>query len=437
MQEVKQMDKKKFGLGSIILLGMNSIIGTGIFLLPGKAYALVGTSSLFVYIFITLLAGSMALCFAEVAGLYKSNGGAYIYVKEAFGNFAGFEVGVMKYVVQIIAWATMAVGFVTALSAIVPAAAAGPLRTGLILLILIGLSLVNYFGINLVKYVNNIATIGKLAPLVIFIALGIFAIKGSNFRPVVPAGMSADSFTNAAILIFYAFTGFESIATAAEDMENPKKNLPVAIASAMVLVSLIYFMIQFVSIGTLGTGLSTTEVPVVDAMKTFLGDAGGMLVTAGTLVSIGGINVAASFLSPRGCLALSERGMLPPFIMKQSRYGTPYVAILLTGALAVPVALSGSFTQLAAISVISRFTQYIPTCLSVIAFRKRGMKSTFRVPFGYTIPLVSTLVSIWLLTHANVQKLVIGLGAMVIIVPLYFVMKAYNKKHGYTFRDAD
>ena len=79
--------KKKFGLFSIILLGMNAIIGSGIFLLPGQAFDILGTSSLFVYLFITLLAGSMALCFAEVAGLFKSNGGAYIYAKEAFGNF--------------------------------------------------------------------------------------------------------------------------------------------------------------------------------------------------------------------------------------------------------------------------------------------------------------------------------------------------------------
>ena len=85
--------QKEFGLISIILLGMNAIIGSGIFLLPGQAYDLVGTSSLFVFLFITLLAGSLALCFAEAAGLFKSNGAAYIYAKEAFGNFAGFEVG--------------------------------------------------------------------------------------------------------------------------------------------------------------------------------------------------------------------------------------------------------------------------------------------------------------------------------------------------------
>lgn len=428
---------KKFGLFSIILLGMNSIIGSGIFLLPGKAYNIMGTSSLFVYLFISLLAASMALCFAEAAGLFKSNGGAYIYAKEAFGNFVGFEVGFMKYIVQIIAWATMSVGFVTALSAFYPAAAQGTTKTILVVAILGGLSIINLIGVNLAKYVNNIATVGKLVPLVMFIAVGIFFVKGENFQPVVPEGVGVSSFSEAAILIFYAFTGFEAIPTAAEDMENSKKNLPIAIAIAVSCVSVIYLLIQFVSIGTLGGALANTETPVVDAMSSFMGSAGGILVTAGTLISIGGINAASSFLTPRGCLALAEQGMLPPVFAKKTPWGTPVVAIVLTAALAIPIAISGSFTQLAAISVISRFTQYIPTCLSVIAFRKKGMQSTFRIPFGPVIPLVATAVSVWLLFNADTYKLMIGLGAMVVIVPVYFIMKRYNAKHGYSFKDAE
>lgn len=435
---MKKSKKSKFGLGSIVLLGINAIIGSGIFLMPGNAYKLMGTSSLFVYLFITVLAGSMALCFAEAAGYFKSNGGAYIYVKEAFGNAAGFEVGLMKYIVQIIAWATMAAGFATALSAIWPAAAAGATKAIVISILIIGLGLINFFGVNLTKYVNNIATIGKLIPLILFIIIGIFFIQGGNFTPIVPEELSTKSFSDAAILIFYAFTGFESISTAAEDMENPKKNLPRAIIIAITIVSIFYFMIQFVSIGILGSDLSSTDVPVVDAMaKTILGSAGGMIVTAGTLISIGGINAAASFLTPRGCLALAENAMLPKFVAKKTRWGTPGVAIALSVVLALPIALSGSFTTLAAISVISRFSQYIPTCLAILVFRKRGMEGTFKVPFGALVPVLATAVSIWLLFHADPKSLVIGLGALLLGIPLYFIMKKYNQKHGYSFKQSE
>lgn len=432
------MSKKKFGFFSIILLAMNSIIGSGIFLLPGQAYAIVGTSSLFVYLFVTVLVGSIALCFAEAAGLFRSNGGAYIYAKEAFGNMAGFEVGFMKYVVQIIAWATMAVGFVTALSAVWPAAASGVTKTVLIVVIVGGLSVINIIGVDVTKYVNNIATVGKLLPMIIFIAIGIFFVKGGNFSPVVPdTGITAGKFSEAAILVFYAFTGFEAVATAAEDMENPKKNLPKAIAVVIGCVAVIYFLIQFVSIGILGSDLALTDTPVVDAMSRFMGSAGGILVTAGTLVSIGGINIASSFHTPRGCLALAERNMLPEAVLKKSERDTPVMAIIITAVLVIPLALSGSFTQLAIISTISRFAQYIPTCLAIIVFRRKGMESTFRIPFGYVLPILAVVVSIWLLANTEITKILIGLGAMVVIVPVYFVMKAYNKKHGREFKDAD
>lgn len=430
-------NKKKFGLFSIILLGMNAIIGSGIFLLPGQAYAIAGTSSLFVYLFITFLAGSLALCFAEAAGLFRSNGGAYIYAKEAFGNFVGFEVGFMKYIVQVVAWATMAVGFVTALSAVFPEISEGPIRALLIVGLIVVLSVINIIGIDVAKYVNNVATVGKLVPIIVFIAAGIFFIKGANFQPIIPKDMTTVKFSEAAILIFYAFTGFEAIATASEEMDNPKKNLPIAIAVAIGCVSVIYFLIQFVSIGILGASLEGTTTPVVDAMSKFTGSAGGILVTAGTLVSIGGINVANSIFVPRGCLALGERGMLPPAVKKMSSRGTPVTAIIISAVLVIPLALSGTFTQLATISVISRFTQYIPTCLSIIVFRRRGMESTFKVPFGYTIPIVASLVSLWLLFNADRFKLVVGLGAMVVIVPIYFIVKKYNEKHGYEFTDAE
>lgn len=423
------MKKQKFGIASIVLLGINAIIGSGIFLLPGKAYASVGTSSLLVYLFITALALSMALCFAEVGGMFQRNGGAYVYVREAFGEFAGFEVGLMKWIVQIIAWATMAVGFTTALSSVMPSAASGLGKGVIVTVILVGLGIINIIGVNLTKYVNNIASIGKILPLVLFILVGMFFIHPGNFHPVVPAGLSSVTFSGAAILIFYAFTGFESIATAAEDMDNPKKSLPIAIISAMVVVSIIYFLIQTVSIGALGTELAQSANPVADAMSTFLGPVGKTIVILGSLISIGGINVAASFLTPRGAVALAEDHILPNVVTRKTPWGTPYIAIILSVVVALPVALSGSFTQLAAISVISRFTQYIPTCLAVIVFRRKrpDLKTTFRVPFGYAIPILATVVSVWLLFNADVVKLLIGLGALLVGVPLYFINKRYKK----------
>ena len=242
------MVREKFGFWSIVLLGINAIIGSGIFLLPNKAYALSGSYSLLVILFDAFLAISLALCFAELSGLFTRNGGPYIYAKAAFGNFIGFEVGFMKAAISIIAWAAMSNGFATALAAIYPEAGIPLVKNFIIVLLMGSLGLMNIFGVKLSKAVNNLVTVGKLLPLVLFIAAGLFCLQGNNLEFGTAAAAAEEfSFGAAALLIFYAFTGFEAIAEAAEDMENPKKNLPRAIVMVMLVVSVFYFLIQTVS----------------------------------------------------------------------------------------------------------------------------------------------------------------------------------------------
>lgn len=426
-KEREFMQKNKFGFWSIVLLGINAIIGSGIFLLPNKAYALAGSFSLVVILFDALLAMSLALCFAEASGRFQRNGGPYIYARAAFGNFVGFEVGFMKAAISIIAWAAMANGFATALTAVVPAMK-DPFYKDLVIIVLMdSLGLINILGVQLSKVINNIVTVGKLLPLVLFIAIGIFYMNGANFTPLLPSGETAAdfSFGAAALLIFYAFTGFEAIAEAAEDMDDPKRNIPRAVVVVMLLVSAFYFLIMTVSIGVLGLDLAETKTPIATAAAVFLGTSGGLLVTAGTLVSIGGINLASSFLTPRVIVAIADDHMLPPVFSRYNRFHTPYVAILFATIVGILIALSGSFTTLAAISVVSRFAQYVPTCLAILVLRRRDPEhpSTLPVPFGPVIPVIAVLVSLWLLVQADLHKILFGLGGLLIAVPFYFLMR--------------
>ncbi|MDE8258158.1 APC family permease [Erysipelothrix rhusiopathiae] len=415
--------KKKLGLFSIVLLGINAIIGSGIFLLPNKAMALMGTASLAVFIFNMFVVMSIGLCFAEAATYFNKNGGPYVYAKEAFGDFIGFEVGFIKWAICIIAWATMAVAFATALGQIVPAAQDPMIQNIVVVCILVGLGIVNIIGVNVSKILNNVVTVSKLVPMIIFIALGIFYIKPSNYSPVFIE--TTGNFGKTALLLFYAFTGFENISVAAEDMENPQKDLPKATVIVMIIVSLFYFFIQFVSIGILGLELAHIPAPIQTAMGMILGPFGSSLVAAGTLVSIGGINIANSFVTPRCGVALADDGLLPSFIGKRSKRDTPTYAILISVGIAIPVALSGSFATLAAISVVSRFAQYIPTCLSVLVFRKRNQPTEFdfKIPFGPVIPIFAITVSFWMLSQATLEQLLWGLAGLLIAVPFYFIMK--------------
>ena len=425
------MSTNKLGLLSIILLGVNAIIGTGIFLLPGKAAALVGVNSLWVIVFDALLVMSIALCFAEMGGMFNKNGGPYVYAKEAFGNFVGFEVGFMKWAIATIAWSAMAVGFATALGAVWEPASTEMGKNIIATLIIVVLGIMNIMGVKISKIINNIVTIGKLLPLIFFILVGIFYVKGVNFAPMesVP-DMTQASFGAAALIIFYAFTGFESIAVAAEDMEKPERNVPKAIILVLTLVSIVYILIQAICIGIMGDALVTSKTPVADVAFVFMGPLAKAIVTAGTLISIGGINVASSFLAPRSGVAMADDGLIPKVVSKRNKKDAPYVAIIVTVVFAVVLSWTGSFEKLAAISVVSRFAQYLPTCLAVLVFRSKrpDMARTFRVPLGPVIPVLAVVVSIWLITQSSLEKVFWGLGGLVVGAVLYYIMNRNGKQ---------
>lgn len=419
-------DKKdKFGLWSIVLLGINGIIGTGIFLLPNRAYALMGPSSLLILLFDAFLAGCLALCFAEVAGFFSRNGGPYLYAKAAFGDFVGYEVGVLKLVVTIIAWAAMAVGFATALGAAFPFFAGDTMKNLIAAVLIGGLTIMNIAGVKISKILNNIMTISKLVPLCVFIAVGLFFVNGSNYTPFVPTHMADGAFANAAITMFFAYTGFEAIAVAAEDFKDPKKDLPRGIILTMIIVTIIYMLVVGISIGILGPDLAVDKAPIQTAFGRAVGPVGAYFILIGTLFSMGGINLAESFIAPRACTSLAEDGMLPAFLNRRTSWGTPWASSVVVAILSILLAWSGSFTTLAAISAVSRFTQYLPTVLSVIVFRRKwkDRERTYKIPGGIFVPVVAFLTSLWMLSNAKPMQLVWGLGGILVIAPYYLVYK--------------
>ena len=423
--------RSRIGFWSIVLLGVNGIIGSGIFLLPGKAMALMGPGSIFVYVFMAFLVMAMTLCFAECAGRFTRDGAAYVYAREAFGKFVGFEVGIMSWAIRIIAWSAMPVGFVTALSAVWPPALHEPFRTLIILAIFLGLTTLNLLGVKPVNVLNVLVTFGKVLPILLFIGVGVWFISGAKFHPMFLPGVNGDTFVTAALVIFYAYTGFEALAVAAEDMGDPRRTLPLALVVSMLFCAAIYFMVQAIAVGTLGPALAKSVAPVADSASVFMGSGGKWLVTLGALVSIFGVNVVSSFVAPRAGVALAEDRIVPRKLAELNRFGAPWASCLVVVVVAIPLSLTGSFVQLAAISVVSRFAQYLPTCLAVPVLRHRrpDLPMGFKVPFGPVIPVVAALVSVWLLTKATQVQLFWGLGALVVGVPLFFLMLHLNRRH--------
>lgn len=422
----KTATKNKMGFWTILLFGINGIIGSGIFLLPNQGMKLFGPASLIVLVFDALLILTIGLCLAEDASLFEETGGPYVYAKEAFGDFVGYEVGFITWAIRIIAEGTMYVGFATALAGIFPSLASTVAKDIIVTIIALVLMIMNISGLKITSIVNNTITISKLVPLVIFIAVGIWFIKGGNFTPFLPSKVAnTGSFALAAMTMFYAFTGVEGAVVAAGEMKNPEKNLPRALIVILLVVAAFYLLIQAVCIGILGSSLANSLTPVQDAFGKILGGFGKYLIAAGTLLSIGGICVSSSFITPRSGVAMANHGMMPKVLKRKNKVGAPYVAIIVSAVLGWAIALSGTFATLAQISAVSRFAQYIPACIAVMVFRKtkKDRPTGFKIPFGWFIPIVAVIVSLWLLFNTEATNLIWGLGALIIAVPFYFITR--------------
>ncbi|MDV7720211.1 amino acid permease [Pediococcus ethanolidurans] len=427
MHHVQTIKKShKMGFWTILLFGINGIIGSGIFLLPNEGMKLFGPASLLVLGFDALLILTIGLCFAEDASLFKETGGPYVYAKAAFGNFVGYEVGFVTWAIRIIAEGTLYVGFATALAGVFPQLNNIMAKDIIVTILALSLMSMNLIGVQVASIVNNVITVSKLVPLIIFIAVGIWFIKGPNFTPFVPAAVAnTSSFSLAAITMFYVFTGVEGAVVAAGEMKNPQKDLPHVLIIIILAVATFYILIQAVCIGVLGSSLANSVTPVQDAFAKIAGGFGKYLIAAGTLLSIGGICVSSSFITPRSGVAMANHGMMPKMLAEKNRFGVPYHAIIISALLGLAIALSGTFNTLAQISAVSRFAQYIPSCIAVLVFRKtmKNRKSDFKIPFGWLIPVVAVTVSVLLLSQTNLVNLAWGFGALLVAVPFYFLSR--------------
>ena len=394
------------GLGrwDLIALVINAIIGAGIFGLPSKVQALIGSYSLVAFVACAVIIAFIVLCHAEVASRFRSTGGAYHYANTAFGPVVAFEVGWLYWIVRMTSFAANSNLFVIYLGYFVPSASEPLVRSGLMTAIVIVLGGVNVIGVRQSAVLTNIFTIGKLAPLFLFIVVGLFFIRPENFAfDAVPAYAS---FSTALLLLIYAFAGFEVAVIPAGEVEDPQKDYPFALLTALAVVAIFYILVQTVSIGTL-PGLATSERPLADAASIFMGPIGAAIIVAGALVSIlGNLNVGV-LGSSRILYALAEEKQLPnPLAAIHPSFRTPYVAIILNAVIILFLAVQASFLTAVAIATITRLLVYATTCLSLIVFRRRSdmPPAPFLAPFGVIAAVLSIALIVWLLTNVDFAK---------------------------------
>ena len=416
--------KRSLSLLDVVALGVNGVIGQGIFLLPGLAAERLGPASLVAILIAGVLSFLIALCFAEVGSRFSGTGGAYLYAKAAFGNFVGFEVGWITCCVAIISWAALANGFTLVLAHFIPAVGEGWLQPATAVGTMTALVLVNLAGAKSGALVSTVFSVAKLLPMLLFVSVGMFALDGARFEPFAPEGYGPLAETT--LLLLYAYVGFEVLVVPAGEMRNPQRNVPIALLSVLAIVSVVYGAVLAVSIGVFD-GIAGHKNPVAAASGVLLGPVGGTIVAAGIVISVFGTNAGAALVSPRRIYAMAERGDLPrQLAWVHPKSGSPIPAIVVMYLLAAVLTLSGTFKELAVLGVIARFLQYIPTCLAVIVLRRKdasGASPGFRLPGGGAIPFVAVALCCWLMANSHPRQLWMGAAALAMGTPLYFLSR--------------
>ena len=414
-------NNEKMKFWSIVLLTINGIIGTGIFLSPGAVAKLVGSKAAMIYLAAAAFAAVLAVTFAAASKYVVKSGAAYAYSKAAFGDEVSSYVGITRVVSASIAWGVMATGVVkTTLS--IFGKDSSDMKTvtiGFITLMLI-LLIINLIGTKLLTLISNVSTIGKVGALTITIIAGICILifsggshieemnllkdaEGNNLIPT----FTTSVFVTALIGAFYAFTGFESVASGSADMEEPEKNLPRAIPLAIVIIACIYFGIVFVSMYIDPVAMVTSKEPVVLA-SIFKNQLLQKIIIIGALMSMFGINVAASFHTPRVFEAMANEKQIPEFFAKRTKGGLPLTSFLLTAIIAVviPLAFNYNMSGIIIISSISRFVQFIIVPLAVISFfygknKEEVLQANKSFVMDVIIPIIALLLTVLLLVKFN------------------------------------
>jgi amino acid transporter len=404
----------------LIAVAINAIIGAGIFGLPSRVYALIGTYSLIAFVVCAIVVALIILCFAEVGSRFGETGGPYLYAREAFGSTVGFEVGWLMWLARLTAFAANCNLLVDYLGFFWAQATTHYWREAIIVVVVSAIAAVNVIGVRDAARVTNIFTVGKLIPIILFIAVGLFFINSGNYS--FGARPAYGAFSSSVLILIYAFSGFEMAAIPAGEIRDPQRNLPIALLTAIGVVAVIYISIQVICIGTL-PGLATSARPLADASGVFLGRAGGAIISAGVVVSIVG-NLNVIILSgSRLPFAMGERGELPKFIAAtHRRFRTPHAAILITSAVVLSLTLWSTFARQVNLSVIARLLSYSVTCAALLVFRwkKGAAPAMFKAPAGIAVAVAALLLAAWLLSNvswldARDSAIAAGLGLLIYV----------------------
>ena len=434
---------KTMNARDLMAIGIGTVIGTGIFILPGTIAAKqAGPGVSLSFLLSAIVCAFAAMCYAEFASALPVAGSAYSYGNVVFGEFFGWLLGwalILEYMLAVASvstgWAAYFNSFIESFGLKIPHALSGPFDpahgtyiniVAVIIVLLITIMLAH--GMQSSVRVNNIAVVIKVAIIIIFIVAGLFFIKPKNYHPFLPYHMSG--VIHGATTGFFAYLGFDCVSSSAAEVKNPKKNMPLGIIGTLGIVAVLYMGVAIVLTGMVKYTKLDVANPVSYALQLVHQNWLAELLSIGALVGMFTMMVAMIYSSSRLIYAIGRDGLLPAFLGKLDKKShSPQVALWVVAVIIAAMGGLVSLDQLTSLVNIGTLFAFTLVSFGIIPLRRRkdiGNRGGFKVPLYPYIPILSGLLCLAMMTQLKLETYV-GAGIWFLIgLIIYFT---YGYRH--------
>ncbi|MEV5552550.1 amino acid permease [Nonomuraea wenchangensis] len=455
--------RKRLTALDLTVFGIGVIIGTGIFVLTGQvAKDTAGPAVALSFVVAGVVCGLAALCYAEFASTIPVAGSAYTFAFATLGEFPAWVIGWDLLLELALAAAVVAVGwsgyFASMLESIglpLPAAVAGDnavINLPAVIVVAI-LTAVLVAGIKLSSRVNLILVITKVAVVLVVIVAGLFFVKAANYTPFIPEavstarveGVKAPLFQvlfgitpvafgvlgiiSAAAIVFFAFIGFDVVATAAEETITPQRDVPRGIFGSLAICTVLYVAVSLVVVGMQNYTQLSTAAPLSDAFIAVGQDWLATIISLGALAGLTTVVLVLLLGQTRVLFAMSRDGLVPRGLARvHPRFGTPARLTLVIGVVTMALAGFVSFGELAELVNIGTLFAFVVVSIGVWVLRRTrpDLPRAFRVPLVPALPILSVLACLYLMLNLPVETWLRFVVWMVLGVLVYF---GYSYRH--------
>ncbi|MGZ7209910.1 MAG: APC family permease [Methanobacterium sp.] len=419
--------KRNLGVWGAASIGIGAIIGTGIFVLLGVAAGLAGPSVIFSFIVAGLTALLTGLSSAELSSFITEEGGSYIYTTKAFGKFPGFVIGWIKSFDYIVGSSAVSIGFASYFTYVLHLP---PLQSTIITVATVWpiiLMFLNLKGIKEAAGANNWLVFLKVSALVLFVIVGayyLFYNPGlSNYHPFFPNGISG--MLSGAAIIFFAFIGFNTVTMVAEEVKDPKKNIPKAVLLSFAVCTLLYIGVSIVAVGLvnwqiLGKSAAPVELALTVATNNFW-----ILefVAISALFATTSVILSSIIGGSRALFSMARQEVIPGIFSRISKNGIPIFTVIISGISISLIILvsSGNLDQLASIFNFGTLLTFIFINLSLLQLRRiqPDIERGFKVPFYPSTPVIGIISCVGLGFYLNPNAVIYGGSWIAIGVVIY------------------